>query len=298
MEVNLAGLEIKNPTMLAAGILGVSGLTLKRVAEAGAGAVITKSIGPQPREGYPNPTIVETDCGLLNAVGLANPGVEEFMPEIPIAKKGGAPVIASIFGSSEQEFAYVASRMEQAGADALELNVSCPHAKISAIGQSADLTGAVVRAVKGAVGIPIFVKLTPNVADLVSISQAAERAGADGLTCINTVRAMTIDLDTHKPILGNKIGGLSGQAIKPIAVRCVYEVYEAVSTPVIGSGGVWNWRDAVEFFLAGASAVQVGTAVLHKDLSVFSQINRGISKYMHAKGCANLKDLIGLSHRA
>lgn len=295
-KIEIAGLRMGNPVMLAAGVLGVTGFSLKRVAEAGAGAVVTKSIGPRPCEGHPNPTITETNCGLLNAMGLPNPGVEEFKREIKIAKEGGVPVIASIFGASKEEFAYVGSMMEQAGADALELNVSCPHAEVVALGQSPDLTSDVVETVKKDINIPVFVKLTPNVTDIATVAQRAEEAGADAITCINTLRAMAIDVETGRPILANKVGGLSGPAIKPVAVRCVFEVSEEVDIPVIGCGGITYWQDAVEFMLAGASAIQIGTAIAFRGLNVFREIMDGIQTYLMKKGHRSVKEIVGLSH--
>jgi len=297
VRVEIAGLRLRNPLVLAAGVLGVTGFSLRRVAEAGAGAVVTKSIGPKPREGYANPTLLETSCGFLNAMGLPNPGANEFGNEIKYAKEAGVPVIASIFGASKQEFAHVGSLMEKAGADALELNVSCPHAEVSDFGQSPDLTYGIVEAVKKSVDIPVFVKLTPNVTDIVTIARKAEDAGADALTCVNTLKAMAIDIETGRPILANKVGGLSGPAIKPVAVRCVYEVSKAVNIPVIGCGGITHWEDAVEFMLAGASAVQIGSAIALRGLDIFKDITEGIRAYLERKGYGSVKEIVGLSHK-
>ena len=300
LAVEIARLKLANPTMLAAGILGMSGLSLRSVIEAGAGAVITKSLGPKPREGYPNPTVVQVECGLLNAVGLPNPGIRYFAEEISEAKESGeVPIIVSLYGFSSQEFVDVAKVAVEAGADALELNVSCPHVEKTGaeIGQSPELVAEVVKSVKNKVGKPVFVKLTPNVASIAEVAKAAAEAGADAITAINTVRAMAINVETCQPILSNKIGGLSGPAIKPIAVRCVYEIYREVKVPVIGCGGITTWRDAVEFMLAGASAVQIGTAVALKGLSVFRSVTRGIDKYLKEKGFRSVKEIVGLAHR-
>ena len=297
MGIEIAGLKMRNPVMLAAGILGVTGSSLKHFAEAGAGAVVTKSIGPKPCEGYPNPTITETSCGFLNAMGLPNPGVEEFKREIPIAKEGGVPVIVSIFGASKQEFARVGVTMEKAGANALELNLSCPHAEIGTFGQNPDLTFAIVENVKKSVNVPVFAKLTPNVTDITAVARRAEEAGADGITCINTLQAMAIDIETGRPILANRIGGLSGPAIKPVALRCVFEVSKVVRIPVIGCGGIVTWQDAVEFLLAGASAVQIGTAIAYGELGVFRAITEGIEAYLKRRNHGKVEDIVGLSHR-
>ena len=230
-------------------------------------------------------------------MGLPNPGAKEFMREIQIAKEGGAPVIASIFGASKQEFASVGLVMEEAGADALELNVSCPHAEVAALGQSPGLTFDVIAGVKKNVGIPVFVKLTPNVTDITAVARKAEEAGADGVTCINTLRAMAVDVETGRPILANRVGGLSGPAIKPVAVRCVFEVSKEVGIPVMGCGGITHWQDAVEFMLAGASAIQIGTAVAFKGLNVFREVVEGIQAYLRRKRYRSVKEIVGLAHR-
>ncbi len=299
LVTEIAGLKLANPTMLAAGILGMSGSSLKRAAEAGAGAVITKSLGLKPRIGYSNPTLVQVDCGLLNAMGLPNPGVHHFVEEISEAKKGGAPVIISIYGFSSEDFGEAAKVAAEAGADALELNVSCPHVEKtgSEIGQSPQLVAEVVEKVKSIVNKPVFVKLTPNVTDITEIAEAAVKAGADTITAINTVRAMAINVETTRPVLANKVGGLSGPAIKPIAIRCVYEVYRKVNIPVIGCGGVTTWQDAVEFMLAGASAVQIGTAIAFEGLGVFKSIVEGIDSYLENMNFESVKEIVGLSHR-
>jgi dihydroorotate dehydrogenase (NAD+) catalytic subunit len=300
LKTTLAGLTLCNPTMLASGILGYSTGTLENVVEGGAAAVVTKSIGLKPRNGYANPTVVQANCGLINAMGLPNPGIDEFVHELREAKKVlNVPVIVSVYGYSEQDYATVAQKALDAGADAVELNVSCPHVKKtgSEIGQDAQVLKKVVRQVKAAVKKPVIVKLSPNVTDITEIAEAAEKAGADALTLINTVRAMAIDAETAVPVLGNRVGGLSGPAIKPVALRCVYEVYDRVRVPVIGVGGITNWRDAVEFLLAGASAVQIGTAVATKGSRVFGVIAKGTDEYLRKKGFKGVNDIVGLSHR-
>lgn len=301
LAVEIAGLKLSNPTMLAAGILGLSGASLREVAEKGAGALVTKSVCMKPRAGYANPTIVQVDCGLLNAIGLANSGAQDFAEEIRKLKNDGlsVPLIASVFGFSSEEFAKAARILTRAGANAVELNVSCPHVERtgSEIGQNPALVADVVKNVKGIVDKPVIVKLTPNVADIVEVAGAAVKAGADAVVAINTVRAMAIDVETAKPILANTIGGLSGSAIRPIAVRCVYELYESVKVPIIGCGGITNWQDAVEFMLAGASAVQVGTAIASEGLGVFKSITRGVDSYIRRKGFRSVKEIVGLSHR-
>jgi dihydroorotate dehydrogenase (NAD+) catalytic subunit len=287
--------------MLASGILGYSAETLKSIVKGGAGAVVTKSVGIKPREGYANPTIVQTNCGLINAMGLPNPGIDEFVKEIREAKTAlNVPLIVSVYGFAAEEYAKVAKKAVEAGADAIELNISCPHVKEtgSEIGQNPKILAEVVEKVKAVVDKPVFVKLSPNVTSIVETADAAVEAGADAITAINTVKAMAIDTETGMPILSNRIGGLSGSAIKPIAVRCVYEIYEQVKVPIIGCGGVTNWRDAVEFLLAGTTAVQIGTAVAIKGPNVFKAVNQGIDAYLKRKGFRSVEEIVGLSHRS
>lgn len=300
LSVDLAGLKLANPTMLASGILGLSAETLGNIVSDGAGAVVTKSVGLKPRKGYANPTVIQTSCGLINAVGLPNPGIDEFVKEIREAKIFNVPLIVSVYGFSSEEYARVAKKAVDAGADAVELNVSCPHVKEtgSEIGQNPEILAKIVKEVKKRVEKPVFVKLSPNVTDIAETAEVAAKAGADALTAINTIKAMAIDLETATPILSNKIGGLSGPAIKPIAVRCVYEIYEKVTVPIIGCGGITSWRDAVGFLLAGASAVQIGTAVALKGPNVFRTVSRGINAYLKNKGFESVREIVGLSHRS
>ena len=286
--------------MLASGILGLSAESLGDIAMGGAGAIVTKSVGLKPRNGYANPTIVQTSCGLINAIGLPNPGIGEFVKEIREAKNFGVPVVVSVYGFSAEEYATVAKMAIAAGADAVELNVSCPHVEEtgSEIGQNPRILAEVVRKVKAVVEKPVFVKLSPNVTNIADTAEVAVKAGANALTAINTVKAMAIDTEATVPILSNKIGGLSGPAIKPIAVRCVYEIYESVKVPIIGSGGITNWHDAVEFLLAGATAVQIGTATASNGPNVFKKVTRGIDAYLRRKGFKSVNEIVGLSHRS
>jgi dihydroorotate dehydrogenase (NAD+) catalytic subunit len=302
LHVTIAGLKLQSPTALASGILGYTANSLKEAEKNGAGAVVTKSVGVAPRTGYLNPTVVQAKSGLINAMGLPNPGIEEYTEEIKFAKVVlKAPLIVSVFGYTADEYALVASKAATAGADAIELNVSCPHVQYtgSEIGQNPKLLTDVVCKVKAAVQTPVIVKLSPNVTDIVELAKASVKAGADALTVINTVRALAIDVETQMPILSNTRGGLSGPAVKPIALRCVYDIYEALpQTPILGCGGVTDWRDAVEFFLAGASAVQVGTAIAFDKPSVFQTINKGVTTYLQKKKYGSVKEIVGLSHQA
>ena len=300
LSISFAGLTLANPTILASGILGYSAESLNRVAKGGAGAVVTKSVGIAPRAGYSNPTVVQAESGLINAMGLPNPGIEVYSEEIRFSKTIlRVPVIVSVFGYSAEEYAVVAKRAVDAGADAVELNVSCPHVKQTGaeIGQSPKFLSEVVAMVKAAINKPLIVKLSPNVADITVLAQAAVEAGADALTAVNTLKAMAIDSETMRPILSNVRGGLSGAAVKPVALRCVYDIHEAFGdVPVFGCGGVTNWRDAVEFFLAGASAVQIGTAVA-ENTEVFQAVTKGVETYLRRKHYGSVKEIVGLAHR-
>jgi dihydroorotate dehydrogenase (NAD+) catalytic subunit len=296
--IKVTGIELENPTILAAGIMGTTGASLARVAKEGAGAVVTKSIGPEPKEGHKNPSMIDLGYGFLNAMGLPNPSYPDFKNELSIAKKeSGIPVIASIFGGTEEEFVEVAQGLLESNPDVFELNVSCPHALGygASVGSNPDAVESITAAVKDAVDIPVWVKLTPNVTDIVSIGDAAQRGGADAVVAINTVKGMAIDIESGYPILGNRFGGLSGKAVKPVAIKCVYDLYTALGIPVIGVGGVYTWQDAIEMMMAGATAVQIGSAV-HEGIEVFSSISTGIDNFVAEKGYKDITDVIGLAH--
>jgi dihydroorotate dehydrogenase (NAD+) catalytic subunit len=299
LSIGFAGLELGTPIILASGILGYSAESLNRVAKSGAGAVVTKSIGVEPRVGYCNPTVVQAEAGLINAMGLPNPGIDVYGGEIKFSKTLlKVPLIVSVFGYSAQDYAKVAKKAAEAGADAVELNVSCPHVKQTGaeIGQSPKFLKEVVQQVKASMNKPLIVKLSPNVADITILAEAAVEAGADALTAVNTLKAIAIDAETMQPVLANVRGGLSGAAIKPVALRCVYDIAEQFEVPIIGCGGITDGYDAIEFFLAGASAVQIGTAVAD-DIEVFDAINRGIATYLRRKHFGSVKEIVGLAHR-
>lgn len=300
LAVDIAGFKIRNPTMNAAGVLGISPSLLKRVYDSGAGAVITKSLGPVPRRGHPNPTVVSVASGILNAMGLPNPSAEYFVDELKILKELGIPVVASFFGGSVQEFAEMAYVLSRAGVDALELNASCPNVaeEMGMLAADAENIEKVTAAVKNETKLPVFVKLSPNVTNIKSIAKAAEWGGADAITAVNTLKGMVIDINFRRPVLANITGGLSGPAVKPVAIRCVYEVAQAVEIPIIGSGGVTSGDDAIEYFLAGASAVEIGTAVMTHGMNVYKDVNRGIKKYLEENGFSSVKEVVGLAHEA
>ncbi len=299
LAVDICGIHLKNPTMLAAGILDETGKSMAEVARAGAGAIVTKSVGTAPRVGHPGPCVVELNFGLLNAMGLPNPGIDYFAGEIEEAKKAGVPIIGSVFGGTEDEIAELASAMAQTGVQAVELNLSCPHAKGygAEIGSTPQMVELVCRKAKHGLKIPLFAKLTPNTSDIAALAKAAERGGADAIVAINTLKGMAIQPEARMPILANRIGGLSGPAIRPVGVRCVYEIFEAVRIPIIGVGGISSGTDALEYIMAGAGAVQIGTAVWSKGLEVFNTTNKELLQFMEENEIKTIRDIVGVAHR-
>jgi len=263
----IAGVPLKNHMLLAAGILGTTGASLKRMLSLGAGGVVTKSIGPKAIPGHHGPALIPIDCGLINAMGLPNPS-KDFVEEI--APLAGEPVIVSIFGGTPAEFGEVASWFPDALA--FELNLSCPHAEGygASIGVDPRVVTECTEIVK-TYNKPVWVKLTPNVTDIKMIGKAAEKGGANAIVAINTVKAMRISTELRRPVLGNVFGGLSGKAVFPIAVRSVYDLYQAVDIPIIGCGGISTADNVIEMMMAGASAVEIGSAI-YDSVSVFSEI--------------------------
>lgn len=297
LAVELPGIRLRNPVLNAAGILGLSTKLLKRVYEGGAGAVVTKSIGLHQRHGHDNPTLVSVEGGVLNAMGLPNPGAEYFVDIIKELKSESIPVVASFFGATIEEFKNVADILSEAGVDALELNCSCPNVaeEMGMLGADPLNTEKVTAAVKEVAKPPVFVKLSPNVTDIGEIARAAEKGGADAITAVNTLKGMAVDIDLMRPILTNVTGGLSGPALKPVALRCVYEVSNAVNIPVIGCGGIMSWRDAIEYLLCGATAVEMGTAVMTKSFDVYGAVADGIRRYLRENGFKEVKEIVGLA---
>lgn len=287
-----------NPVMLASGVIGVHPDILPRVAEAGAGAMVTKSISVSPREGYTNPTVVEVEGGFVNAIGLSNPGINGFVEELRKLNEKPIPLVVSLFGAKPHEFEEMISKLESTDIDCYELNLSCPHVeKVGLeVGQDPEAVAAIVKVAKKKSSRPVLIKVSTSITDVVEIVSAAKDAGIDGVTAINTVKAMVIDIETGRPILSHKTGGLSGPAIKPIAVQCIYNISKNVDIPIIGCGGITNWRDAIEFFLAGASAVQVGSVVAYDGIDVLGEIVEGISNYLNKHNIKNIGELVGKSH--
>lgn len=302
LEQEILGMKLSNPLFLAAGILGTIASSMKMVARAGAGGIVTKSFSIEANDGYDNPTIVKIEGGVINSVGLASPGVEAKKEELKDLNeiRDKTPVIASIYGDSEEVFSDVANQTKDY-VDAFELNVSCPHAKCgfgSNIGENPELTHDIVSSVKDNIkDVPIIVKLTPNVTDITEIAKAAEDAGADALTLINSVGpGLRIDYKTARPILNNVFGGIAGPMIKPIALKCVYKTYEAVDIPLFGVGGIRTYKDALEFLYAGASLLQIGTSIMYEGPEIFKNITHDLSNFLEENGYKNVEEIIGLSH--
>ena len=301
LSVVICGVRLPNPTVLASGILGLSEDLLIRVGEAGAGAVVTKSCGLKPRAGYPNPVVVDWGAGLINAVGLSNPGVDATIEELRVAKRvlkpKGVAVIASIFAESVWDFGAVAQKITIAEPDLIEVNISCPNVEHE-FGQffcaTPYVAAQVTRRVKQATDIPIIVKLSPNEANIADIAKAVVDAGADAISAINTLGpGMVIEIESRAPVISNRIGGISGPAIHPIAVRCVNDIARAVKVPIVGIGGNASARDAVEMIIAGAHAVGIGSAIYSRGLGVFGEVTRGMGEYMQRHNFARLDDFRG-----
>ena len=294
-DTTVAGIRLSNPMMLASGILDENGYTMLEILKKGAAAVVTKSIGTSERTGYKPPVVVPIQGGLLNAIGLANPGIKNFRGEMEIALRGNKPVVGSIFGATADEFLQLALDMEEYGATAVELNLSCPHVAGygTEVGSDPQLVEDIVTALKSKLKIPVFAKLSPNVTNIVDIANAAHRA--DALVLINTVRAMSIDIHARKAVLTNRYGGLSGPAIKNVGVRYVYEVKKETGKEIIGVGGIENANDLVEYVMAGASAVQIGTALYTQGKDIFSRIEANLEKFMEAEGFNRISEMIGVA---
>lgn len=303
---SIGNIQLRNPLILASGFLGSTYSSLNRAYNAGLGAVTTKSIGLKSREGYPNPSVIylPNTLSMVNAVGLANPGCKKFASEL-LHLERDVDYVISIYGGSPEEFADVIlcfqKKIENHPPLAFEMNLSCPHAKKlgSAVGSDPETVMDVVKAAKRVSDFPVWVKLTPNITSIVEIGESAISAGADALVAINTLVAMMIDITVKKPVLGNKKGGLSGRAIKPVGVRAIYDLYEhfGPKVPLVGVGGIWQWEDIIEYLLAGASAVQLGTIFTHTPSpeDLLPPLFTGINNYLRNEGLS-LPEIRGLAH--
>ncbi len=295
-------LNMDSPTVLASGILGLTASSMKRVVHFGCGAVTTKSFNKDWRTGHKNPSIIPYEQGMLNAVGLSNPGIDEMAKEIRLYKEQcQAPVFASIFGRTLDEFGEVTQRTVEAQPDLIEVNVSCPnvHSEFGQpFGDSCQDTAKITQIVKKHAGnIPVAMKLGPHGPGIGVLARVCEENGADAITAINTVGpGMLIDINVRKPILANKTGGVSGPAILPVAVKSVYEVYRNVKIPIIGTGGITKTADAIQMILAGAALLGVGTAVYYEGIDVFNQLNKGIETYLEEHGFGSIEEIRGSAH--
>lgn len=295
LETSISGIKLENPLMLASGILDENGYSMKRILQEGAAAVVTKSIGKDERTGYRPPIVSEIPGGLLNAVGLANPGIGNFGGEIKIALEADKPVIGSVFGATVEDFLTVSKRMEEYGVTAVELNLSCPHVLGvgSEVGSDPELVSDIVGELKSKLRVPVFAKLSPNVTDIVEIANSASKA--DGLVLINTVRGMAIDIYAKQPILSNSYGGLSGKAIKNVGLRYVYQVRKETEMNIIGVGGIESPEDALEYIMAGASALQIGTALYNHGRGIFNKVSKGMREFMSKEGYDSIAEMVGLA---
>jgi len=299
IATSIGQIQLDRPVMLASGILGISLDVFNRLYRSGAGAVVTKSLSKEPWEGYPNPTIfsVKGD-GWINAVGLSNPGAPNFAKIIE--SNQDVPIIVSLVGSIPEDFEMMIKEFENCKVTAYELNLSCPHvAKVGLeVGDDPELVKKIVTTVKNSTDVPVIAKVGLGTTHYLNTVSTAIDSGIDAITAINTVRAMAIDVETKRPILSNKFGGLSGTPIKPIALRCVYEISSKYNIPIIGCGGISTWEDAVEFFLAGASAIQIGSAIGDNWIDAFSDINNGIISYMERNGFSKIEDMVGIAKKS
>lgn len=300
LAVNIGGIIMKNPVTTASGTFGFGPEYAPYIDLNRLGAIVVKGTTLEPKAGNPTPRLVETPAGILNSIGLQNPGVEHFIDEaLPFLAGCDVPVIVNISGDTVEDYARLAARLSRAGGVAgLEVNISCPNVKKGGMQFGADpvMAAEVTRAVKENTTLPVIVKLSPNVTSIVSVAEKVAEAGADALSLINTLLGMSIDIKTRRPILGNIMGGLSGPAIRPVAVRMVWQVYQAVKLPIIGMGGIVTAEDAIEFILAGASAVAVGTANFVNPRATIDVLE-GIESYLRENGVSDLKELIGAAHK-
>ena len=298
LQTKLCNIRLENPTILASGILGVTKESIGRVGKSGAGAVTLKSLCHEERAGNLNPTMFGYGGVFLNAVGLPGQGIDAAAKEFEKLDNLSVPVIGSIYGYRIEQFGEVARKMASLKPAMIEVDISCPHLDYGKpYYADPGLTAEVTQTVKKNSGkIPVSIKLSPNVYDIKEIAHAAEKAGADAITAINTASAMVIDINARKSILANKIGGISGPALKPIAVRCVYEIYETVKIPIIGTGGVTYGNDAIEMIMAGATAVGIGTGIYYRGIGIFKKVCNEMETWMKKNKVKNLDEIKGCAH--
>jgi len=298
LSVDIDEITLRNPTMLASGILGISQSIFERLYDENIGGIVTKSISVEPMTGYPNPTIIPLSGGsYLNAVGLSNPGVNAFSEEL--SQNKNIPIFISLVGSSEKDFAKMIKVFDSLNIIGYEINLSCPHVSKMGmeVGDDPEAVSKIVSTVRKNTKKPISVKVGVGSVDVIELARTAIDAGANIITAINTLRAMSIDVETMMPILSNRIGGLSGTAIKPIGIRCVYEISKNLKVPVIGCGGISTWQDVVEYMLAGASAVQIGSVLGRAGPRIFNSITKDLKKYIERKGIMKISEIVGIAHK-
>ncbi len=298
LQTKLCGITLKNPTILASGILGISKESVGRIAKAGAGAVTLKSLCHEERIGLPAPNMFVFEQGMLNAVGLPGQGIDSAVKDFVRLDNLSVPVIGSIFGYKIEHFGVVAKKMAALKPAMIELDISCPHMDYEKpFYADADAIRKICALSKEAAGkIPISAKLSPNVYNFKELALAAEEGGADAITAINAASGMKIDLEMGKPILGNKIGGVSGPALKPIAVRCVYEAYGSIDIPIIGTGGITTGEDAIEMIMAGATGIGIGTGIYYRGIDIFRKVCDEMEQWMKAHKIKNLNEIRGIAH--
>lgn len=299
MAIQFLGKNLKNPMVLASGVLGNSKAILQRVHENGCGLVTMKSIGPEQRDGHKNPTVIDLGHGMINAVGLPSPGYLNMENEWKELAERNFPVIASIYGGSVKDYQLMAEFVSGKQPDYIEINISCPNSEKHGMifGVSKTSSGKVVTAVKKIIDVPLIVKLTPQAPNIAEVAKSCEDAGADAICAINTVGpGMVIDIESRMPILSFRKGGLSGPMIKPVAVRCVYDIYAAVSIPIIGLGGITTGKDALEMIMAGARLVGIGSAVRYRGIDVFKKVYDEMTAWLD-DNCLTLDDIRGAAHK-
>ena len=303
-ETFIGSIEIRNPLILASGVLGTTYSTLRRAYEAGLGAIVTKSIGPRSRSGNPNPSVfaLQEIRSIINSVGLANPGYQSFRQDIEKLVISKTPTIVSIFGENQTEFSEVLDGLKDLNILGFELNLTCPNTEKgeSQLGTDPDAVFNIVKTLKSKTNLPLWVKLTPNVSDIIEIASAAVKGGCDALVAINTLKAMVIDIQTKQPILGFKRGGLSGSAIKPIGIHYIYDLYESFGKriPLIGVGGINKGEDVVEYLLAGAAAIEIGSAIgVAYPENMIRFIKMKIKKYMKEHSYSSIEEITGGAHK-
>jgi dihydroorotate dehydrogenase (NAD+) catalytic subunit len=304
VSVNFCGVEFPNPTVVASGYLGVTGASLANCTKNGAGGVTSKTLFMKERPGHPNPSILTFQGGLINAVGLCGEGIRAARHEFEKYRKlaPNNPIIGSIGGKNIDELKEVAEIMDKYPVDMIELNFSCPNVDAEMgrpIACDPVMTAKATKEIRKVVKKPITVKLSPNVPDIGLVAKHAEMEGANAITAVNTMGpGMLIDIETRRPILSNKVGGVSGMALKPIALRCVYDVYAAVQIPIIGTGGIVNGTDAIEMLMAGASLLGIGSAIVYHDMKCFTMIIDKINEFMEKEGIEDISELVGLAHNS